>query len=208
MKKVFVLTLAVLSLSAHAQKKKPLPKTSAKKNVLVKSGTNSAEWRETKKGNQIYFLTGKDSVSLKDFSGKMPEIPATGCKLTPFNAKGTPLCLVSWQEKTTVGDVKTKLENITLTEYRIIDPAQKAVLHSNSYTVNNISEIVWLDPNKTASKTVEKVRREGFELSVQPDGDLVLANKTQTDKLSFDAAAKQYVAVKSAVLPAAPKKKK
>lgn len=205
MKKIFVFVLAVMAFSAQAQKKKPAPKAATKKNVLVKAGINSAEWRETKKGNQIYFLSGKDSVSLKEISGKMPDVPATGCKLTPFTAKGAPLCLISWQEKTTIGDAKTKLENITLTEYRIVDPAQKTVLHSNSYTVNNISEIVWLDPNKTASKTVEKVRREGFELTLQPDGDLVLSNKTQTDKMSFDAATKQYVAVKSA--PVAKKKK-
>lgn len=208
MKKLLLLSLSLLAFSAQSQKKKTPAKAAAKKNVMAKSGTMAAEWREGKSGNQIYFLNGKDTVALKSVSGKMPEIPATGCKVTPFNAKGTPLCLVSWQEKSTVGDAKSKLENITKTEYRIVDPAQKTVLHENAYTVNNITEIVWLDPNNTASKTIDKVRRDGFELTVDPQGDLVLANKTQQDKMAFDAATKKYAAVKSAPMAKQPTKKK
>lgn len=197
---------------AGAQSKKPAKPAAKKgplKGQLAKSGNHILEWREKSKETQIYFLSGKDTVSLKSAPGKLPEIPATGCVVKPFTAKGSPLCLVSWQEKVVEGDAKSKLENKTITQYRIVDPEQKTVLHENAYTVANITEIVWLDPNKTASKTVEKVRRDGFELTVTPEGDLVLANKTQQDKMTFDVAEKKYVAVAApAAKQAVPKKKK
>lgn len=189
---------------AGAQTKKPSKKVA--KGTLAKSAQAAVEWRENGKQTQIYYLAAKDTVMLKTHDGKLPEV-LPGCSIKPFTAQGTPLCLVSWQEKTVQGDAKSKLENITTTYYRVIDPAQKAILHENAYAVANVTEIVWLDPNKTASKTVEKVRREGFELSLTPQGDLLLANKTQQDKMGYDAATKKYVAV-SAPLAKQPVKKK
>lgn len=203
MKNIFLLSLLCVAL-AGAQTKKTANK--AAKGTLAKTDVAAVEWREKGKETHIYYLAGKDTVMLKTNEGKLPEV-LPGCSIKPFTAQGTPLCLVSWQEKTVQGDAKSKLENITTTHYRVIDPAQKTVLHENYYAVANITEIVWLDPNKTASKTVEKVRREGFELSLTPQGDLLLANKTQQDKMGYDAATKKYVALPTAAKQPAKKKR-
>jgi hypothetical protein len=63
----------------------------------------------------------------------------------------------------------------------------------NVQTVNNVSEIVWLDPNKTASKTVEKIKRDGMECAVSGECEVTLKNKTSQQVLVYDKAAGKFV---------------
>jgi hypothetical protein len=200
-KKILLLLFCAFCLSANAQKSKKPAKAkvttvAAKKTILAKAETISAELLEKKDNYKFYLLAGKDSILIKNISGKIGTNVPADCKITPFTAKGTKLYSVSWVEKNTVGDAKTKLENITETHTEIWDVPNKAQLYANTKMVDNISEIVWLDPNKTASKTVDKIRRDGFELTLLPDGDINIKNKTQEDRLTFDAAQKKYVSVK------------
>ncbi len=182
-------------MSAYSQKGK-LIKVAAKKAVVAQADNLTAELLEKKSYFKLYMLSGKDSMQLQTMPLKLGTGLPTDVKIIPFTAKGTKLYSVSWNEKNTIGDAKTKLENIAETHTQIWDVSNKTMLYDNVQTVDNISEVVWLDPNKTASKTVEKIKRDGFELTITPQGDLILKNKTQQDKMTYDAAQKKFVAVK------------
>lgn len=201
MKKTILLALLSVACLSYGQKKKPSKSGTTQIAALAKADNITAELTENKVGYKFYLLiSGKgkaDTLMVKTSPVKNGTYPID-CKIKPFTAKGAKLYLVNWNEKTVVGDAKSKLENITYTHSEIWDIANKARVFENTQTVNNITEIVWLDPNKTASKTVDKIRRDGFEFTLTPDGDVVLKNKTQQEKLSFDAAQKKYIAAKSA----------
>jgi hypothetical protein len=196
-KKILLLLLAICCFSGYSQKNKPVAKApAAKKTVLAKSENITLELSEKKDSYRFYMLNGKDSVMIKFIQGRIgTNVPMDG-KITPFTTKGTKLYSVTWIEKSTIGDAKTKLENITETHTEIWNIATKTKLFENVQKVNNITEIVWLDPNKTASKTQEKIRRDGFELTLTPEGDIILKNKTQQDKMAYDASQKKYISKK------------
>jgi hypothetical protein len=196
-KKILLLLLAICCFSGYSQKKKPVAKApAAKKTVLAKSENITLELSEKKDSYRFYMLNGKDSVMIKFIQGRIgTNVPMDG-KITPFTTKGTKLYSVTWTEKSTIGDAKTKLENITETHTEIWNIATKTKLFENVQKVNNITEIVWLDPNKTASKTQEKIKRDGFELALTPEGDIMLKNKTQQDKMTYDAGLKKFISKK------------
>jgi hypothetical protein len=209
MKKIisFLIFLS-LTLSTFAQKARKPAKSSSKSTLIAKADNVSAVLLETKGAVPFFLLVNKagktDSLLVKTFIDKKV-IPSEG-KLTSFTANGDKLYLLTWTEKSETGDAKTKIEKATETHSEIWSAESKKMLHSNVGKVVNITEIVWLDPNKTASKTQDRIRREGFELSLSPEGDIILKNKTQQDRMTYDAVEKKYVAVKSA--PSAQKKKK
>ncbi|HEY0090842.1 MAG TPA: hypothetical protein VGB43_00020 [Flavobacterium sp.] len=209
MKTIFSFLLILLCISGYSQKSKKPAKNAGKVTVLAKAENLTAALIDHKGSHAFYLLNSKagktDSLLIKAIVNKSAsDLPAEG-KIMPFSAKGNKLYLVTWKEKSTTGDAKSRLEITTETHSQIWDLDLKASVFSNVQKVINISEIVFLDPNKNASKTVEKVRRDGFELTLEPVGDIILKNKTQQDKLAYDAASRKYVAVKSAL--AAPKKK-
>ncbi len=183
--------MIVCGLSAFGQKKKPVSKPAATaKNMLAKADDLSAEVIQKKNGAVFYALTGKDTL----FSSPIPKdgVP-TQVKITPFTAGAAKLYGISWTQKKKLGDPKSKLENITESHTEIWDITAKKRVFENTNSVNNITEIVWLDPNKTASKTVEKVRREGMECSLMPTGDVILKSKSQETKYCYDPAGQKFV---------------
>lgn len=203
MKRLFLMVIAVCSFCASAQKKpggvkKPMSRntvtvSNSKKLVLAKVGEVAAEQLEKKNGVLFYALAGKDTL----FSSAIEKGAApSDVKITPVSAGSTKLHSISWNQKKKIGDPKAKLENITESHTEIWNAAAKKRVFENTNSVNNITEIVWLDPNKTASKTVEKVRREGMECSVSPQGDVILKNKTSESRLAYDAALQKFVAKK------------
>jgi len=201
MKKILLLVMAVCSLSAYSQKKKTTVKTttktttvSSKKSVLAKVGDITAEQTEKKNGVLFYAMAGKDTLFSKSIA-KEAGI-ASDVKITPVSAGAAKLHSISWTQKKSVGDAKSKLENITESHTEIWDATARKRVFENTNSVNNITEIVWLDPNKTASKTVEKIRREGMECTVSPQGEVSLKNKASESKLVYDAAGQKYVAKK------------
>lgn len=200
MKKVMLMLMAVCCLTTYGQKKKPVKGkntvavSSSKKLVLGKVGEVSAEQLEKKNGILFYAMSGKDTLFSKPIS-KNDGVP-TGLKITPVTASGAKLHALTWTQQKKAGDPKTKIENITETHTEIWDASAKKRVFENTNLVNNITEIVWLDPNKTASKTVDKIRREGLECIVTPQGDIVLKSKTQESKYVYDAAQQKFVAKK------------
>lgn len=198
MKNILLLLLAVLSLNAQAQKKKPVkkkPVAAASKNaVLAKADNLTAEMLDKKGAHFFYALSGKDTLFTKSIATK--EGAPAEVKIIPFTSGGAKLHMISWQQKKKIGDAKTKLENITESRTEVWDVAAKKMVFENTYTVNNITEVVWLDANKTASKTEEKIRRGGTECTLSAQGDIVLKNKSQESKLVFDAKQQKFVAKK------------
>ena len=69
-------------------------------------------------------------------------------------------------------------------------------MFSNFQTTNNITEKVFLDRLKTASETQQRVRKEGFEFTLNSDGSVTQTSKNQLNKWVYDATKMEYVDAK------------
>lgn len=189
-KKYFLIALLLMSTAGFSQKKKAVKKTTAKSSliVLTKAGNLSAEYDK----NKLYLFTDvlrKDTIVLKKF--ETPTVPAE-CKITPFTTKGVPLYCITWTEKN-VPDAKLKNEEATTIFNAIWDVSTKTQILANNQTTTKITEIVFLDKNKTVSETQEKLRKEGFEFTLTKEGDVILKNKAQENKMTYSVADKKYI---------------
>lgn len=159
--------------------------------ILAKADNLTAE---IVKSNFYLFISGskKDTILLKALDvNKM----LTDCKITPFTSKGVKLYAVSWTEKA-ITETKLKKEEALTTFTEVCDIATKSKVLSNAQTTTKITEIVFLDKNQTVSETREKVRKEGFEFTLTPDGDVLLKNKAQENRMSYSATDKKFVGIK------------
>jgi hypothetical protein len=206
MKKTFLLLfVALLSTVSYAQKSKKTkasPKTkvvASNKKVVAKADNITAEFFKGKEVSKLYLLVPNaakaDTVTIKTFTDKVNNLPVE-VRITPFMAKGTKLYSVTWTEKSKVGDAKTKLEESTENHTEIFDLSTRTNVYSNTQKTTNITEIVFLDAVKVVSETQQKVRREGMELTVLPDGDLLLKNKQTQTKYTYKPEEKKYTAKK------------
>ena len=217
---ILLLAVVCFASSAFAQKSKKTAKgnnAKVSKIVIGKSTNMTAELLKGKDAYRLYLLNGvgkkADTVSLERYaydpkaSEQVKNLPAN-CIITPFTAKGVKLYNITWTEKA-LTEIPDKKEDATKTVTQIWNLDTKTQLHANTQTSTKITEILYLDKGKNASQTSEKMRNEGFNLAVSPEGDLILKNRTQENKLAYDAAENKYVAVKSAPQAAvAPAKKK
>ncbi len=189
MKKIFLLILlSVFCLNLNAQKKiKAIAKIS-KSNVLAKSENVTAEI--IKNNFNIYILNGKvkDSITIKTIGANNP----IDCKLKSFSTKGNKFYLLTYIEKSMVQN-PNKTEDITITNSEIFDIVSKIKIYGNIQKSAKITEKVFLDKLKNASETQEKMRNEGYNFTLLPDGDISLNSKSKSSKLSYDVATKQYL---------------
>jgi hypothetical protein len=110
------------------------------------------------------------------------------------------LYLITWIEKITVKtDLKT--EDIINLHSEIYELSSKKQVVANIQITKNITEKVFLDKLKNASETQQRVRREGFEFILLPEGDIVLKTKTQENKMMYNPIDKKYVDAKPASKP-------
>ncbi|MBC7440004.1 MAG: hypothetical protein H7250_08485, partial [Flavobacterium sp.] len=109
--------------------------------------------------------------------------------------KGKKLFLISWSENA-VTTTKLKTEDALMVFSEIVNFETKSKVLSNTQTTVNIREIHFLDAKQTVSETLQKVRREGFVLNLNPDGDVILKNKTQENKLTYNTDKNLFVAKK------------
>lgn len=194
-KNLILIAVLLISIANYGQKKKV-----ATKAPVVKGTPSIAKVdnliAEVKNGNfQISIVEkGKtiDAITVKSVDSKFA--PVDG-KLTAFTANGAKLYLLTWTEKTaTKTDLKT--EDIATIYSQVYEISSKTQVFSNFQTTNNIVEKVFLDKLKNASETQEKVRREGFVFTLNPDGSIVQKSKNQENKWVYDAAAVKYVDAK------------
>ena len=194
MKKAILILFIILCNNPNllAQKKK-IKKSGATTSALAKAENVSAEMFN-KNLFAIRANSGvkKDSVMLKTFRENSKP---TAFKITPFTAKGKKLFLISWSENV-VTTTKLKTEDALMVFSEIVNFETKTKVLSNTQTTVNIKEIHFLDAKQTVSETLQKVRREGFVLNLTPDGDVILKNKTQENKLTFNTDKNLFVAKK------------
>ena len=193
MKQLFILFALALTITTGFAQKKKTPVKSTKTASVAKVDNLTAEIK-----GKTFQLTisdkGKpaDAIVVKELTSDVKPIDM---KLSSFTANGTKLYLLQWTEKSnTKTDLKT--EDITMIYSVIYEITSKKQVFSNYQKTTNIVEKVFLDRNKTASETQEKVRKEGFEFVLNPDGSVTQKSKNQENKWSYDPAKQEFVEVK------------
>lgn len=193
MKKLFILFAVALTITTGFAQKKKTPAKSSKTSSVAKVDNLTAEIK-----GKTFQLTisdkGKpaDAIVVKELTNDVKPIDM---KLSSFMANGTKLYLLQWTEKSnTKTDLKT--EDITMMYSVIYEITTKKQVFSNYQKTTNIVEKVFLDRNKTASETQEKVRKEGFEFVLNPDGSVTQKSKNQENKWLYDAAKQEFVEAK------------
>lgn len=200
---VFLVLVTFFYCAANAQKKKTTLKK-ATTTVLAKTANLSAEIIKDKFYLFVNNGTSKDTIVLKSIDVK--NLPSD-CKITAFTTKSAPLYIISWTEKTT-SKTDLKTEDIINLHTAIYEITSKKLVLSNIQITKNITEKVFLGNQKDASETQQRVRREGFELTLLPDGDIILKTKTQENKMTYNAVDKKYIDLKSAITKSVVTKKK
>ncbi|WP_291131929.1 hypothetical protein [Flavobacterium sp. UBA7682] len=204
MKRIVLLALiAMLSVNTYSQKKTRGEAERSAKPVVKKATTTAASGlakvdnlvAEVKKGSfQVTINENgkeKDAMIVKAVDASFKP---TNCKLTSFTAGGTKLYLLTWTETAQIKTPK-KTEDITNVYSVIYEITNKKQVFSNTQTTNHITEIVSLG-GTAATETQEKMRRDGFELILNPDGSVTQKSKKQENKLVYDAAKMEFVAKK------------
>ena len=194
MKKVILFVcVSFLSVNSFSQKKKSAAKKPDPTSGFAKVDNLVAE---IKNGNFQVTISEKgkpgDAMIVKAVDASFAP---TNCKLSSFMGSGVKLYLLTWTENNTLKtDLKT--EDRTTIYAVIYEIVSKKQVFSNYQLTNHITEKVFLDKNKTASETQEKMRREGFEFTLNPDGSVSQKNKTQQNNLIYDLAKMEFVAKK------------
>ncbi len=197
MKKNLILFLTlILCVTNYAQKKKiakSTEKISKSSTALAKVDNLELEIKNT---NFQITINGSgksnDAIVIKNIDSKF--IP-TETKLIAFTASGTKLYLVSWTEKIVTKTENKNEESVTIFS-QIYDIATKTLLFVNTQLTSKITEKVFLDRLKNASETQERLHKEGYELTLNPDGSLIQRSKTKEVKLVFDPKTLKYNEIK------------
>jgi hypothetical protein len=194
MKKAILILIVILCSTSNllAQKKKIKKNGTTTSTALAKAENVTVELIN----NHLYLIMAnggiqKDSIMLKIFSENKPN----AIKIAPFSAKGKKLFLISWSENI-ITTTKLKTEDALIVFSEIVNFETKSKVLSNTQSTINIKEIHYLDANQTVSETLQKVRKEGFELILNLDGDVVLKNKTQENKLTYKTEKNAFVSKK------------
>ena len=183
MKKIILFVVISFAFTTSFAQKKKIVKT----NASLANVDNLVA--EVKAGNFQLIIDGKEAIIVKHIDSKFNP---SDVKLTGFMATGTKLYILSWTEKTQ-NKTDLKLEDITVINSNIYEIKTKKLVFTNSQLTNNISEKVFLDGLKQASENQQKIRKEGFEFVLNPDGSVVQKNKKQENKLVFDSTKLEYV---------------
>lgn len=174
---ILLICVALLSVNGFSQKKKATTASAFPKldNLQV----------EIKKGNFQVTISEKgktdDALIVKAVDASFAP---TNCKLSSFTASGVKLYLLSWTELSTV-KTNLKTEERTTVYSIIYELLSKKQVYSNYQLTNHITEKVFLG-GTGASETQEKMRREGFEFVLNPDGSITQKNKTQQSTFVYD----------------------
>ena len=183
MKKIFLfLCLALLTFNGFSQKKgavkKPIPTASVfpkLDNLQVEIKNEKFQVTISEKGKT------NDAMIVKEVD---PAFTPKDCKLSSFTASGVKLYLLTWTELSKIITGK-KTEDKTFVYNVIYEVTSKKQVYSNYQLTNHITEIVSLG-GTAATETQEKMRREGFEFVLNPDGSVTQKNKTQQTTYVYD----------------------
>ena len=174
--------VGLLTLNGFSQKKISSAKTLSSASALPKVDNLQVEIKNGKfqvsiseKGKTNDFLIIKDVDAA--FTPK-------DCKLSSFTASGVKLYLLTWTELSTTKSTNKTEEKTTI--YSVIyEITTKKQVYSNYQLTNYITEKVSLG-GTGATETQEKIRREGFEFTLNSDGSVTQKNKTQQTTYVYD----------------------
>jgi len=183
MKNIFLfLCVGLLTLNGFSQKRISNSKTPSSASALpkvdnlqieIKNGKFQVTISEKGKTNDILIIKDVDAA----FTPK-------DCKLSSFIASGVKLYLLTWTELSTTKSTNMTEEKTTI--YSVIyEITTKKQVYSNYQLTNYITEKVSLG-GTGASETQEKIRREGFEFTLNSDGSVTQKNKTQQTTYVYD----------------------
>lgn len=134
----------------------------------------------------------KETIILKEISTKDKAQQPTNFKIKTLTIADTKLYHFSYTENI-LTETKLKKENALVTSNEIWDlSTTKLKILGNIQTISQIKEIQFLDKNKTASQTVDKTRKEGFEFTLTKDFEVHLSTKTQINKYKFNAITRRF----------------
>ena len=184
MKKVILFVcVGLLSLNGFAQKKKAAAKNSATTTSVFPKIDNLQV--EIKRGNFQVTISEKGKTNdMLIVKAVEASFTPTNCKLSSFMANGVKLYLLSWTELNTI-KTGLKTEERTTIYSVIYEIVSKKQVYSNYQLTNHITEIVSLG-GTAATETQEKMRREGFEFVLNPDGSVTQKSKTQQTTFVYD----------------------
>lgn len=175
--------VGLLSLNGFSQKKK----TAAKKPATTAAALPKLDnlQVEVKGGNFQVAVSEKgkpaDALVVKAVDGTFAP---KDCKLNSFTASGVKLYLLTWTEINNIVTGK-KTEDKTTVYNVIYEVASKKQVYSNYQLTNHITEVVSLG-GTAATETQEKIRREGFEFVLNPDGTVTQKGKNQQMTFIYD----------------------
>ena len=174
--------VGLLTLNGFSQKRISSSKTPSSASALpkvdnlqveIKNGKFQVNISEKGKTNDFLIIKVVDAA----FTPK-------DCKLSSFSASGVKLYLLTWTELSTTKSTNKTEEKTTI--YSIIyEITSKKQVYSNYQLTNHITEKVSLG-GTGATETQEKIRREGFEFTLNSDGSVTQKNKTQQTTFVYD----------------------
>ena len=194
MKKIlFTLVLLITTVSLAQKAKTPAAATS---NALATFENLKAEIITEGGKQKLAILIDnagkKETIILKEISTKDKAQQPTNFKIKSFTIANTKLYHFSYTENI-LTETKLKKENALVTSNEIWDlSTTKLKILGNIQTISQIKEIQFLDKNKTASQTVDKTRKEGFEFTLTKDFEVHLSTKTQTNKYKFNTTTRRF----------------
>ena len=193
MKNLLLLLLLFITTISFAQKPKTTPKVTTgalatfenlKAEIITEGGKQKLAIIIDNAGK-------KENIILKEINTKDKTQQPNNFKIKTFTVAGVKLYHFSYTENI-ITETKLKKENALITSNEIWDlSATKLKILGNIQTVTNIKEIKKLG-NSTATETIEKTRREGFEFTLTKDFEVLLSTKTQTNKYKFNATTRRY----------------
>ena len=134
----------------------------------------------------------KETIILKEITTKDKAQQPTNFKIKVFTIADIKLYHFSYTENI-ITETKLKKENAVITSNEIWElSTTKLKILGNIQTISLIKEIQFLDKNKTASQTVDKTRKEGFEFTLTKDFEVHLSTKTQTNKYKFNTTTRRF----------------
>jgi len=196
MKKICFLTLFVISTLCNAQKNKNRTTTKVipqKNTILATLDQISAEIIAEKNTKRTVLLiknsTSKDTLEIKNNGNT--DFKPTDFTLKKFTNQGKNFYLVQWKD---IQKTETKVlkENAITTTNQIWEIDSKTLHIENIQKTTQISEIIFLDKNKTASHTVDKAKSEGFEFILNADGTFTLKTKSQNNSYQYQNNSKKF----------------
>lgn len=194
MKNILLTLILLITTVSLAQKPKTTVKTTS---TALATFENLKAEIITENGKQKLAILldnagKKETIILKEIKTTEKAQQPTNFKIKSFTIGNVKLYHFSYTENI-LTETKLKKENALITSNEIWELATtKIKILGNIQTVSQIKETQFLDKNKTASQTVDKTRREGFEFTLTKEYEVHLSTKTQTNKYKFNEVTRRY----------------